>query len=95
MGPPAASEADSGRLGAFSGATSGAVVGGRPFLLSDHSLLYLAVVDVMVDGVRLEGVGVTPDLVVEQPLEYTQGDDAQLDAAVEHLANVITRGGED
>jgi len=34
--------------------TAGAVVGGRPFLLKDGNLLYLAVVDVFVNG-GLEG----------------------------------------
>ncbi|HEY9614886.1 S41 family peptidase, partial [Allocoleopsis sp.] len=42
--------------------TAGAVVGGSPFLLKDGNLLYLAVVDVLVDGERLEGKGVIPEL---------------------------------
>ena len=38
--------------------TAGAVLAARAFLLSDGSLLLLAVNDVFVDGQRLEGVGV-------------------------------------
>ncbi|HEX7183703.1 MAG TPA: S41 family peptidase [Thermoanaerobaculia bacterium] len=62
--------------------TVGAVVAGKPILLSDGSLLYLAVEDVRVDGERLEGVGVTPDVVVPAELPYAEGRDAQLERAV-------------
>jgi carboxyl-terminal processing protease len=55
--------------------TAGAVRAARPFLLSDGSLLLLAVNDVFVDGQRLEGVGVTPTLEVPFPVEYAQGKD--------------------
>ena len=48
-----------GQLGTLVGQkTAGFVVGGRPYLLSDGSVLYLAVMDARVDGERLEGVGV-------------------------------------
>ncbi|MBD0344767.1 MAG: PDZ domain-containing protein, partial [Coleofasciculus sp. Co-bin14] len=65
--------------------TAGAVVGGSPFLLEDGNLLYLAVVDVLIDGERLEGKGVIPDIEVPFPLEYAQGKDPQLERAVEVL----------
>ncbi len=65
--------------------TAGAVVGGSPFLLNDGNLLYLAVVDVLVDGERLEGKGVIPDIEVPFPLEYAQGKDPQLERAIEVL----------
>ena len=65
--------------------TAGAVVGGSPFLLKDGNLLYLAVIDVLVDGERLEGKGVIPDIEVPFPLEYAQGKDPQLEKAVEVL----------
>lgn len=65
--------------------TAGAVVGGRAFLLEDGNLLYLAVVDVLVDGERLEGKGVIPDIEVPFPLEYAQGKDPQVDKAVETI----------
>ncbi len=71
-------------LGTLVGArTAGFVVGGRPYLLSDQSLLYLAVVDSLVDGERLEGVGVTPHVEVPDGLEYAAGADPQLERAVE------------
>lgn len=63
--------------------TAGAVVAGRPFLLKDGSVLYLALNDVYIDGdIRLEGVGVTPDVVVPFSLPYAQGADPQKDAAI-------------
>lgn len=65
--------------------TAGAVMGGRPFFLSDGSLLYLAVEDILVDGERLEGIGVNPDVDVPFPLEYAQGRDPQLEKAIELL----------
>jgi len=69
--------------------TAGAVIGGRPFLLSDGSLLYLASIGTLVDGKRLEGKGVTPDIEVPFSLEYAQGKDPQMDRAVEELLNEI------
>lgn len=63
--------------------TPGAVVAGRPFLMSDGSVLYVAIADVLVDGTRLEGVGVTPDVTVPFSLEYAQGDDPQKQRAIE------------
>lgn len=62
--------------------TAGAVLAGSPFLLSDRSLLYLAVMDVRVDGKRLEGVGVAPDIPVQDSLPYAAGADPQLEKAL-------------
>jgi carboxyl-terminal processing protease len=44
--------------------TAGALLAGRGFLRKDGSLLVLAVSDVWVEGERLEGRGVMPDVVV-------------------------------
>jgi carboxyl-terminal processing protease len=64
--------------------TAGAVVAGRPFLMDDGSILYVAVADVYVDGKqRLEGKGITPDIEVPFPLEYAQGVDPQKERAIE------------
>lgn len=68
------------------GRTAGAVVAGKPILLSDGSLLYLAVADVLVDGERLEGVGVIPDVAVAGDLPYAEGRDGQLERGVEVAA---------
>ncbi len=65
--------------------TAGAVVGGSAFLLEDGNLLYLAVVDVLIDGERLEGKGVIPDIEVPFTLEYAQGKDPQVERAIEVL----------
>jgi carboxyl-terminal processing protease len=71
------------RVGALVGQrTAGAVLQGRALLLSDQSLLYLAVADVLVDGERLEGRGVEPDVTVEDDLPYANGVDAQLEKAL-------------
>ena len=72
--------------------TAGAVVAGRPFLLSDHSLLYVAVMDGHVDGVRLEGTGVAPDIEVPVDIRYAAGRDVQLEAAVEAAARLLAEG---
>jgi carboxyl-terminal processing protease len=62
--------------------TAGAVMTGKVFPLSDGSLLYLAVAEVLVDGQRLEGVGVAPDIEIRDALPYAQGRDPQLDRAL-------------
>jgi carboxyl-terminal processing protease len=62
--------------------TAGAVLAGRCFPLGDEAVLYLPVADVRVDGKRLEGVGVTPDVEVTDSLLYANGQDAQLAAAL-------------
>jgi carboxyl-terminal processing protease len=50
------------------------------------------VVDVEVDGKRLEGVGVAPDVTVPFDIRYAAGRDPQFDAAVEKALSVITEG---
>jgi carboxyl-terminal processing protease len=67
--------------------TAGALLAGRGFLLSDGSLLVLAVSDVRVEGVRLEGRGVAPDIEVPFRLPYAAGRDPQLEAALAELAH--------
>lgn len=63
--------------------TAGAVVGGKPFLLRGGDLLIVATHDVRLDGLRLEGTGVQPDVVVDRmPTDGVGTADPQLDAAV-------------
>ncbi|MGH2414850.1 MAG: S41 family peptidase, partial [Microcystaceae cyanobacterium] len=63
--------------------TPGAVMAGRAFLMSDGSLLYVAVADVYVNGkFRLEGKGVEPDVPVPFSVEYAQGADPQKERAL-------------
>ena len=66
--------------------TKGDVLAARAFMLSDGSLLELAVDEVRVDGERLEGAGVAPTVEVPFTLEYSNGADPQLDRAVEIAA---------
>ena len=65
------------------------MLAGRPFVLSDGSLLYLAVADVLVDGERLEGVGVAPDIEVARDLPFSNGKDPQKDAAFDALLDEV------
>jgi C-terminal processing protease CtpA/Prc len=67
--------------------SAGALLAGTAFLLSDGSLLILAVNDVSVDGERVEGKGVEPTIEVPFDIRYAAGKDPQLDKAVEVLAN--------
>jgi carboxyl-terminal processing protease len=73
--------------------TAGAVLAGRAYLLSDGSLVLVAVADVLVDDRRLEGAGVTPTITVPFPLAYAQGKDPQLDRAVDVLSRHVGAGG--
>lgn len=75
---------DIGRL--VGAPTPGAVLGGRCFMLSDRSLLYLAVLDILVDGQRLEGIGIEPDVFVEDALPFANGADPQLEEAVDRAS---------
>jgi carboxyl-terminal processing protease len=75
------------RLGELIGQRSeGAVLAATAFLIGDDGLLLLAVEDVLVDGQRLEGVGVTPTIEVPFDSRYAAGGDPQLDRAVQVLA---------
>jgi len=65
--------------------TAGAVVAGGPVCLSDGSLLMLAQSEGRVDGERLEGVGVAPDIEVPFDFRYAAGQDLQLERALDVL----------
>ncbi len=65
--------------------TAGAVVAGGPLCLSDGSLLMLAQSDGRVDGERLEGIGVAPDIEVPFDFRYAAGKDVQLARALDVL----------
>lgn len=62
--------------------TAGQVMFGRPFLLSDGSLLYLAVKEHRINGVRLEGSGVIPDVPVDFAIAYRKRQDPFVDSAI-------------
>jgi C-terminal processing protease CtpA/Prc len=67
--------------------TAGALLAATAFMLSDGSLLLLAVDNAAVDGERVEGKGVTPTIKVPFDIRYAGGKDPQLDKAVEVLSN--------
>jgi carboxyl-terminal processing protease len=69
--------------------TAGAVLAGRAFMLRDDSLLLLAVMDVRVDGARLEGQGVSPSIDVPYDVRYAAGADPQLDRAVAEMSRLL------
>ena len=70
--------------------TAGAVVAGRAFGSSDNSLLLLAVADVRVDGERLEGAGVAPDIEVPFTLPIRRRRTRSLDRAVEDMRRILS-----
>lgn len=70
--------------------TAGHFLGGRLFPLSNGDTLFLAVQSALVDGVNLEGVGVSPDIEVPFDVRYCAGNDKQLETALEYLAKLTT-----
>nr|WP_252393712.1 S41 family peptidase [Candidatus Rhodoblastus alkanivorans] len=71
--------------------TAGEVTMGRPFLLSDGSLMIVAVASVTVDGVTLEGTGVEPDFPVPHDIAYAAGIDPPLDAALDEAVRCSSK----
>jgi carboxyl-terminal processing protease len=65
--------------------TAGDVLAARAFPLPDDSILELAVADLIVDGRRLEGNPVTPDVAVPFDVRYADGADPQVDAALDEM----------
>jgi C-terminal processing protease CtpA/Prc len=70
-------------------ATKGDVLAATTFMMSDGSLLELAVEDVRVDGERLEGHGIAPTIEVPFALEYSAGADPQLERALAVAARSV------
>jgi carboxyl-terminal processing protease len=71
--------------------TAGAVLPGKPFVLSDGSILYLAVADGSIDGKRPEGNGIMPDVEVPFVIEYAGGKDPKMERAVDVAAQAVDR----
>jgi carboxyl-terminal processing protease len=71
--------------------TARAVLAATAFLMNNGDLLLLAVEDVLVDGERLEGVGVTPTIEVAFDPAYAAGRDPQLERAVQALSDIGKR----
>lgn len=73
--------------------SAGALLAGQAFLLSDDSLVILAVLDVALDGQRIEGVGIAPDIEVDFDLPYAAGADPQRDAAIKEAVRLMEAAG--
>ena len=71
--------------------SAGAVLAGDPITLSNGGILYVAVADLFVDEERLEGVGVTPEVPVDEQLPFAAGSDPPLDRALEVAADLAKR----
>ncbi|MGQ7792449.1 S41 family peptidase [Faunimonas sp. B44] len=69
--------------------TAGDVLAGRAFRLRDNSLLEVAVLDVHVDGERLEGTGVSPEIVVPFDSRFAAGADPQRDRALDEMMSLL------
>ncbi len=65
--------------------TAGFVTGGRLIRISDESILYCCVSMITVDGERLEGSGIEPDIEVPFDIRFAAGHDLQLERAKEEL----------
>lgn len=70
--------------------TPGQVLGGRLFPLSNGDTLFLAVQSCNIDGVNLEGIGVSPDIEIPFDIRYSTGQDTQLGKAIEYLVKQLT-----
>lgn len=78
----------SGRGTLVGSTTAGHVLGTSPFRLNDWSYLEIPIVDVIVDGVRIEGKGVEPD--VKLPRESDEaGNDLHIQAAMDLLGRKL------
>lgn len=65
--------------------TAGATLGGKIFVASDNSILYLACMDTKIDGEDLEGKGVEPDIEIPVDIKYCEGKDLQIEKAMDEL----------
>ncbi len=73
--------------------SAGALLAGRAYVLPDDSLLEIAVTDAVIgEDVRLEGIGVQPDLAVPFDLPYAAGKDPQRDAAIAEMRRMLGEG---
>ena len=69
--------------------TAGYVTGGNKREISLDSFLYYGACDMLIDGKRLEGVGVEPDIEVAFDIRFAAGEDIQLQRAKEEMVRLI------
>ncbi len=82
---------NSGRAQLVGDRTAGYVLGGRLFPIDERCALYLAVTDCEVNGVRLEGVGVEPDVLIPNPDYKLEVAKNQYDKAKELLLPLMKK----
>ncbi|MHC4440650.1 MAG: S41 family peptidase, partial [Planctomycetota bacterium] len=69
--------------------TAGYVCGGSYKRISEKSMLLYCTAMVIVDGKRLEGVGVEPDIEVPFDIRFAAGKDIQLERAKNEIVRLI------
>jgi carboxyl-terminal processing protease len=69
--------------------TAGAVSGGRMYRICEDSLLYCCVAMITIDGRRLEGTGVEPDIEVPFDIRFAAGRDVQFERAKDEMVKLI------
>lgn len=69
--------------------TAGYVCGGSYKRISDESILLYGASMIVVDGKRLEGVGVAPDINVPFDIRFAGGKDIQLERAKDEMVRLI------
>ena len=69
--------------------TAGYVTGGRKKEISSDSFLYFGACGMLIDGKRLEGVGVEPDVEVPFDIRFAAGKDIQLERARDEIVKLI------
>jgi carboxyl-terminal processing protease len=72
--------------------TAGYVCGGSYKRISEESMLLYCATMVIVDGKRLEGVGVEPDIEVPFDIRFAAGKDIQLERAKDEMVKLIEGG---
>jgi carboxyl-terminal processing protease len=81
----------SGRAQLIGEKTAGSVLAGRLFPIDERTALYLAVSDVKIGSVRLEGNGVAPDIEVIDDASSPEGYNRQLEVAKNTLFESISK----
>ncbi len=72
--------------------TAGYVTAGRKKRISRDSVLYYCVRMIFIDGKRLEGIGVEPDITVPFDVRFAAGRDVQLERAKDEIVRLIESG---
>ena len=70
--------------------TAGSVLAGSLFPLSNGDRLYLAVADTYVNGERIEGHGVAPNVWIPWEIRYQKGVDSRIKKSMEILADSLS-----